>query len=101
MPTIRGMSSHRKQLLRTGGDALDNRQPVSRRQMAIPRRHRDRLMPRRFLDFLDTRPCHCQPRTKGVSVAVPDVVSDACLFPARMKPRASVETVLGTLTREK
>ena len=44
--------------------------------MAITRRHRNCLVPRRLLNFLDARPGHRQPRAEGVPIAVPHVAGE-------------------------
>jgi len=94
IPNIRGMSSLKNRSFGGGGDPLHDRQPVRRRQMAISRSHRDGLVPRSFPNFLDAGPRHCQLGAEHVPVAMPDVAADACAFPARVKPRASIETLL-------
>ena len=59
---------------------------MSRRQMAVARRHRDRFVTRRLLDLLDAGTGHRQPGAEGVPVAVPDVLGDARFFHRGMKP---------------
>lgn len=57
----------------TRGDSVDDGQPMLRRQMAIPRRHCDRLVSGEFLNLFDGRTRHRQPRAESMTVAVPDV----------------------------
>ena len=56
----------------TTGDTFYDRQPVRRGKMTVARRHRNRLVTRGFLYFLDRCAGHRQPRAERVSVRVPD-----------------------------
>lgn len=64
--------------------------------MAIPCRHRNRLVPGSFVNLLDGGTGHRQPRTKGVTVQVPDISCDLDFGEARHKPRTRVESCLCT-----
>lgn len=59
--------------------------------MAVPGRHRDRLVSREFLNLFDGRARHCQPRAERVTVAVPNVAFDLSFFQAGDEPGAGVE----------
>lgn len=63
-----------------------------RREMAVPRRHRDRLVTREFLNLLDRRARHRQPGAERVTVAVPDVAFNLRVFQAGYEPGAGVES---------
>jgi len=66
-------------------------------EMAVARRHRDRLVAGEFLDLFDGCSGHCQPGAKRVPVGVPDIVRNLRIFQARLEPGSCVESSLRSL----
>ena len=84
-------------LLRSS-NPIDDRKPVLRREMAVARRHRDRLVASEFLNLFDRCSGHRQPGAEGVPIGVPDIVRDLRLFQTWLEPGSRVESALRSLT---
>lgn len=80
------MSAFSERLFGSRGDALNHRQLMRWRKVAVTGRHGNRLVARRFLNLFDRGSSHCQPGAERVPVRVPHVACDARIFKTGLKP---------------